>query len=201
VYKPHDRADLEALVAEGLLDKEVAQRTTTPCGIWWFNRNRRVTYKEPDLDGGYRKRIHTEERPRNERIAVPVAGASIPREWVVAAREAIKDNRVPSCAGDRFIELSGSILYCGGCGKPMVAYNTYAGRQKKHLYHYYRCRTVASYGRAACPAKKVLVRAEPLEDRVWQMVSDVRADTAWEKVLRLTFEPKVDFYRLATSDL
>jgi hypothetical protein len=122
-------------------------------------------------------------------------------EWCRAAREAIKDNRVPSRAGDRFFELSGGILYCGGCGKPMMAYNTYAGRREKRLYHYYRCPTVASNGRAACPAKKAVFRAEPLEARVWQMVSDVRKDTAWEKLLRDTFEPKVDFYRLATSDL
>jgi hypothetical protein len=50
---------------------------------------------------------------------VPVLDAGISREWVDAAREAVKDNRVPSSAGHRFWELSGGIFCCGGCGRRM----------------------------------------------------------------------------------
>jgi hypothetical protein len=38
---------------------------------------------------------------------VPVPESGIPREWVDAAREAIKDNQRQSANGDRFWELSG----------------------------------------------------------------------------------------------
>jgi hypothetical protein len=118
---------------------------------------------------------------------------------VLDAREALKDNRVPSRAGNRLFELSGGILYCGGCGKKMQYYNTRAGKQKK-LNHYYRCPTVASYGRAACPAKKVLVRAEPLEARVWEMVSAAGADAAREELLWNPFAPKVEQLSRAAWD-
>jgi hypothetical protein len=51
---------------------------------------------------------------------VPVPDPGVPREWVDAAREAIRENRRPSSAGRRFWELSGGILRCGGCGCAMM---------------------------------------------------------------------------------
>jgi hypothetical protein len=39
---------------------------------------------------------------------VPVPNSGVSREWVDAAREAIKNNRRPSSAGYRFSELSGA---------------------------------------------------------------------------------------------
>src|SRR3712207_7410457 len=58
---------------------------------------------------------------RSEWIAVPVPDAGIPRELVDAAREAVKDNRRPSRAGNRFWQLSGGLLRCGACDRSMAS--------------------------------------------------------------------------------
>jgi len=58
-------------------------------------------------------------KPREEWVAVPVPDPGFPREWVDAAREAIKDNRRPPSSNRRFWELSGSLLYSGCCGHVM----------------------------------------------------------------------------------
>ena len=83
-------------------------------GAWWFNRRRRhrTRVAENGPDGkSYRWRSATVLKPRGEWIAVPVPDSGIPREWVDAAREAIRDNRRPSSNGRRFWELSGRILF------------------------------------------------------------------------------------------
>jgi hypothetical protein len=41
----------------------------------------------------YRKRYKQAQKPRSEWVAVPIPDAGIPREWVDAARDAIKDNK------------------------------------------------------------------------------------------------------------
>jgi hypothetical protein len=99
---------------------------------------------------------------------------SIRRHWMDAAREAIKDNSVPSSAGRRFWELSGSICYCGGCGNRMMSYTTRAGRARK-LYHYYRCRTRQQHGKDAC-AQKTNYHAHEVEGPVWEFVSGYLMD-------------------------
>jgi hypothetical protein len=71
---------------------------------------------------------------------VPVPDCGIPREWVNAAREAFKHNRRPSSTGLRFWELSGEILFCGGCGRTMVTHAVYgSGSRSKTRLFYYRC--------------------------------------------------------------
>src|SRR5215218_5144175 len=70
VYVRHGRADLDALVAEGVLAREVADRTATPCGIAYYNRRKTTT--RPVMVGGERKKQQKEEvRPRAGWIAVP----------------------------------------------------------------------------------------------------------------------------------
>ena len=69
---------------------------------------------------------------------MPVPDSGIPREWVEAAREAIKDNAKPSANAARVWELSGGILVCGECGCRMVAHTTFH-KQGGATYHYYRC--------------------------------------------------------------
>ncbi|HVF01223.1 MAG TPA: recombinase family protein [Rubrobacteraceae bacterium] len=140
VYKPHTFEEVQELVASEVmarLDRKASY------GIWWFNRRRRrrrqVSENGPN-GRSYRWQSATVIKPQEEWIAVPVPDPGIPREWVDAAREAIKDNRRPSSTGRRFWELSGGILYCGGCGRSMA---TTAIRRKggssDSFHYYYRC--------------------------------------------------------------
>jgi site-specific DNA recombinase len=175
VYRPHIYEEIAALVSP-----EVAARLNPDeCyGIWWFNRRRftRTRAKRSDGNGGseYYWRQHYELRPREEWIAVPVPDSSIPRKVVEAARDAIKENRRTSAAGYRFWELSGGVLYCGGCGCRMTT-----TRQRKTsesgYYHYYRCPKKLIHGSEACPMPR-MVRAEKIEALVWSFVLDYLKD-------------------------
>jgi hypothetical protein len=80
---------------------------------------------------------------------VPVPDPGVPREWVDAAREAIKENRRPSSAVRRFWELSSGILRCGGCGYSVMT-NSISSHGKKRLNHNYRC-PKRLRDRDACP--------------------------------------------------
>ena len=52
--------------------------------------------------------------PRRRRFkAATEPDPGVPREWVDAAREAIKDNRRPPSTNRRFWELSGSLFIAG----------------------------------------------------------------------------------------
>jgi hypothetical protein len=104
---------------------------------------------------------------------VPVPDPGIPREWVDAARNAIKDNRRPSSAGHRFWELSGGILRCGGCGSAMMT-NSIPSHNKEWLNHYYRCPKRVR-DREACPQPRNY-RADKTEPRVWELVSGLMTD-------------------------
>jgi hypothetical protein len=50
--------------------------------------------------------------PREEWIGVPVPDSGIPREQVLAARQAIENNEKTSNWGRRFWELTGGVLRC-----------------------------------------------------------------------------------------
>jgi site-specific DNA recombinase len=177
VYKPHTIEEVNALVEEGLMAPEVASRLETGLcyGIWWYNR-RRITHTQVSEAGPggrrYRRTTKTENRPRSEWIAVPVLDAGIPREWVDAARHTILSHRQTSNRGRRFWELSGGLLRCPGCGCAMTSATTVQGERS---WNYYRCHRRAAHGARSCPQKKTL-RAEPLENAVWQSVSDLLTD-------------------------
>ncbi len=172
VYKPHTIQEVNALVDEGLMTPEVASRLEPGrCyGIWWYNR-RRITHKQVSEKGSggrrYRRTTKTENKPRSEWIAVPVLDAGVPREWVDVARHTVLNHRQTSTRGRRFWELSGGLLRCPGCGRAMTSATTVQG--ERH-WNYYRCPRRATDGARSCPQKKTL-RAEPLEDSVWQSVS------------------------------
>jgi hypothetical protein len=94
------------------------------------------------------------------------------RELVEGAREAIKDNHLPSNAGHRFWELSGGgLLRCGLC----------EGRMSPHSFkkpsgqrcYYYRC--VKRWQYKTCEHGKNH-DARRLEARVWNLVSDTLKD-------------------------
>jgi site-specific DNA recombinase len=174
LYKPHTFEEIRALVSPEVaatLNPEVCY------GVWWWGRSRlnrrQVAEPVPNGDGRrYRYRYTTGERPKEEWIAVPVPDSGIPREWVDAARERVKNNRRPSNAGRREWELSGGILRCAECGRAMTAH-TCPKPKRGRVYFYYRC-SAGAYkwgGRGTeCEAVKHH-RAEDLEERVWVVIS------------------------------
>ena len=125
--------------------------------------------RQPEL--GVRK---TTSRPREEWIAVPVSDSGIPREWVQAAREAIKDNRRLPSARRRFWELAGGLFRCGCCGEVMRPHNS-LGRKPDAWYFYYRCARQWHTGNDACSHKK-MYRADETERRVWEFVCALLTD-------------------------
>ena len=76
---------------------------------------------------------------------MPVPDSGVPREWVEAAREAIRDNVRPSDAGRRYWNLKGfSYCPCGARLKPFTV------RKKNGIHFYYICHRHRS-GRDPCP--------------------------------------------------
>ena len=173
VYRPHSFEEIKALVTP-----EVAAQLDPDknYGIWWFNRKRHTLKQvtENTLEGRvYRKKKKSVDRPRNEWIAVPVPDAGTSRKLVDAARAAIKDNRKPSYAGQRFWELSSGILYCGSCGRRMVRHTSKRGEDVSGKnYLYYRCRQRWYKGKDACQNHKMR-RADEVEARVWDTISSL----------------------------
>ena len=175
VYRPHTLEEVKALVSPEVaahLDPEKRY------GIWWYNR-RRVRYQQV-AEGGpdgkyYRRRGRSEWKDESDWVAVPVPDPGIPREWVDAAREAIKDNRsTASSAGGRFWELSGGVLFCGGCGRRMQTDRSRRARGAD-WHHYYRCSKRAQHGAEACPQRKKR-RADEVEPLVWGFVRSLLTD-------------------------
>ena len=135
VYRPHSFEEVEpARLAGGgrpprpgteLRPVEVGHQSRTSAP-----RSRRSAPTASVSTGTRHKRI---ARPEEEWVYVPVPDSGVPREWVDAAREAIKDNRKTSNAGRRFWELSGGILRCGECGWTMHSHNVVSVGQQTSL--------------------------------------------------------------------
>jgi hypothetical protein len=106
------------------------------------------------------------------RVAVQVPDGGVPREWVDAAGEAIRENRCISSAGDRLWQLGG-VLYCEHCGRRMVP-NTLMKRPSAPGF-YYRCPTRQHRGASACP-HSTHHRANRLEETIWQKVLLILSD-------------------------
>jgi site-specific DNA recombinase len=175
VYRSHSYEEVAALVSP-----DVAARLdpNKRYGIWYFNRRRYVS-KQVSVNGpegrSYRRTTKQFDKPRSEWIAVPVPESGIPRGWVDAAREAIKDNQRQSANGDRFWELSGGVLYCAECGCRMTVHATLDSRNGKS-YCYYRCPKRGRHG-----VQKVCIngkhhRAAEAEAAVWNLVSGLLKD-------------------------
>jgi DNA invertase Pin-like site-specific DNA recombinase len=120
IYRAHHLEEIVVAVSPEVaarLDPDKRYR------LWWFNRRgvRTKQVSEPSENGRrYRKKYSWHHKLGEEWIAVPVPDSRIPRTLVDAAREAIKDNRVPSTARRRFWELSGGIVRCSDCGGRMT---------------------------------------------------------------------------------
>ncbi|HEV2094156.1 MAG TPA: recombinase family protein, partial [Rubrobacter sp.] len=138
-YRPHTNEELAALADAGNLSAEVLTTLgpESSYGIVWYNR-----HKVETIPG--ERQLKT-PRPRSEWIAVPVPDSGVPREWVEAAREAIRDNVRPSDAGRRYWNLKGfSYCPCGARLKPFTV------RKKNGIHFYYICHRHRS-GRDPCP--------------------------------------------------
>jgi site-specific DNA recombinase len=182
VYKPHTHAEIMALVNARQMAASVAARLdpNKRYGIWWFNRRRtkttQVAIVGEDGERIYKKKSRYTHRPKEEWVAVPVPDSGIPREWVAAAREAIRDNQAPSAAGRRVWELSGGIAKCEACGRNMMIRSVTAPRVvNSGMLFYYRCRRRNRDGASACSHRKCH-RAEAVEAQVWDLVSGLLKD-------------------------
>jgi site-specific DNA recombinase len=187
VYKPHSFEEIEPLVTP-----EVAARLDPQenYGLWkWgINRHVRTQVSEIGPDGKrvYKKRHKRIARPEEEWVCVPVPDSGVPREWVDAAREAIKDNRKSSNAGRRLWELSGGILRCGECGWTMQAHNVVSSAKTRLFY--YNCKAKYKHGADFCQASRTH-RAEKLEALVW---GEVRGYLEEPERLRADLNRKIE---------
>ncbi|QIN79958.1 hypothetical protein GBA65_17100 [Rubrobacter marinus] len=118
----------------------------------------------------YPKVRNSVDVPREEWTGVPVPDSGILRDLVLAARNAIKENKKCSNAGRYFWELTGSVMRCGECGVAMGT-NHITGRDAR----YYRCTRRYGRGVGACTMSKNF-RAEKTEAAVWNFVSGVLKD-------------------------
>jgi site-specific DNA recombinase len=174
LYKPHTFEEIRRIVSA-----EVAARLDPEAryGVWWSGRKafeRKLVSKNSPNGRHYKYRYKVKERAPEERIGVPVPDSGIPREWVDAAREAIKNNRRPARAGDRKWDLSGGILRCAECGRAMSA-RTFPKPGIKRTYFYYVCVAGAPHKPNACSARKHH-KAEEVETWVWDAVSGILKD-------------------------
>jgi site-specific DNA recombinase len=189
VYKPHTYEEIKALVAPEVAD---CLDPSKAYGVWWYNRTKSKTVRVSVTGQNgkeYKKRAKYVPRPREEWIAVPVPDSGIPREWVDAAREAVKNNCRPSSAGHRFWELSGGILRCGGCSYAMMT-NSIPSHGKKRLNHYYRC-PKRMRDKETCPQPRNY-RADKIEPQVWGLVSSLMTDP---EQLRADLERMIELER------
>lgn len=175
-YKPHAYDEIKELVSPEVL---AGLDTDKRYGLWRFNTHRyhrtEVAVKGPDGRVTYRQKSVRKVRPRHEWLAVPIPDAGVPREWVDAAREAIKDNRRTSNAGRRFWELSGGIMRCGACGYAMTTHTTTPKKGRSRYFYYYTCRTYYKKGRDVCPGGMYKPAAK-LEERVWGVIRSILED-------------------------
>src|SRR5215212_6839155 len=141
-------------------------------GVWWYGAERHVHAQRrevaPDGTPRYRRVKKSVPAPREEWIAVPVPDAGVPKEWAIAAREAIKDNEWISNAGDKVWELSGGVIRCAECGRAMTVNHVRAKARG-----YYRCTGRYNGGIESRCYMSHTIRAEEAESRVWGFVSEI----------------------------
>jgi site-specific DNA recombinase len=172
VYLAHTFEEVARIVSP-----EVASRLDPKkrYGISWYGRQRHTYTQSVRIKDGkktYPRIKRSVPVPREEWIGVPVTDSGIPREWVLAAREAIKDNVRASNCGRRFWELTGGVLRCATCGYAMGT-NFITARGTG----YYRCGRKYRLGSDVCSQGKTF-RAVETETMVWGFVSDVLKEPA-----------------------
>ncbi|MGI8859246.1 MAG: recombinase family protein [Rubrobacteraceae bacterium] len=173
LYAPHTREEVARLVepaVAALLDENGLY------GLWTWNTRKTTRRKVWDEAAGeFKIRYSYAPRPREEWLFVPVPGAGITETVIEAARQSLKDNaRKPSEADKRFWELSGAILRCGECGHTLRPH-TIRKSSGKHL-HYYACRSRYNTGPARDCSNNRHLRAERIEEQVWEFVRGLLKD-------------------------
>lgn len=142
-------------------------------GLWWYNvRRTKTTKMVMTPDGSYKKRRTYEYNPEEDRVAVALPDAGIPREVAEAAREAIKYNRRTKKTDRRHWELSGGFTYCGECGRRMTGHSKTSNKQKTTRRFYYVCPRKHQEGTCL----NSYHRAEKLEERVHEAVMHLLGD-------------------------
>jgi len=174
-YRTLSYEQMQDLAAEGHLTADVLSRLDREkrYGIWWFNRSHKTQKRVAvDTPSGreYKTRSKSVARPRSVWIAVPVPDCGVPPELVVAARNAVKDNRSPSSAGRRVFDLSGGVLHCAACGRRMGGTSVLDPKTNRR-YFYYVCSRLRNSDSHGCQTKIRSVRADVLEPRIWGFVS------------------------------
>jgi site-specific DNA recombinase len=195
-YKRHTYSEIRELVSADV----AARLDPDACyGVFYYGRrrhtNRPVAEQGEDGKRRYRRTQKSVQRPREEWITIPVPDIGVPREQLEAARRAVANNRKPSSAGDRFWELSGGVLVCGGCGRRMSPDRRTNSSGSDRIYFYYRCPKRRIEGPGACPNEKTQ-RAEKVEAGVWGIISELLADP---ERLRLGLERMIERERSKVS--
>ena len=175
VYRPHTYAK----VAEMVSSEVAARLDEAECyGIFWFNRTR-TTRKRESVSGPtgreYRWRYTVRKNPRDQWVAIPVPHSGIPCEVVDTARAMIKNNRAPGKTGRRLWQIPSGAVCCEGCGTRTLQY---AAAAVDRIYPYYKCSRLVRNGLDGCFPERVKTnhRAEEVERRVWEFVSDLMKD-------------------------
>ena len=174
VYLSHTFEEISTLVSP---EVAASLNSSQSYGVWWYGRQRHVTTQKrttgPDGTPRYGKTRKSVPTSREDWIAVPVPDAGIPKEWVFAAREAIKENEWASNAGYRTGELSGGVLRCAACGRTMSV-NYIRAKDRG----YYRCTGRYNGGIENRCSMSRTVRAEEAEAQVWEFVYGILTDPA-----------------------
>ena len=172
LYKPHTFEELRRMVSP---DVAAWLDPGKRYGVWWSGRRaferKRVAHNGPD-GRRYKYRYKVKERAPEDRIGVPVPDSGIPREWVDAARDGLKNNRRPANAGRREWEMSGGILRCVECGRAMSAR---ACSKQNRTYFYYCCSAGGFNKSHICSARRHH-KAGDLEAGAWGAVSAILKD-------------------------
>ncbi|MBA3473680.1 MAG: recombinase family protein [Rubrobacter sp.] len=190
VYLEHSYDEVVTVVLPGVAAKLNPEESH---GLWEWGAARRSRTRVSELTSEgriYKTRQKRTPKPKSERIYVPIPSSGVPREWVEAAREAIKDNRRTSNAGRRFWELSGGILRCGECGWTMHAH-TAPPVEGVYKHFYYVCKAKYKKGPEFCTATRTR-KAEEREQLVW---AEVRAYLEEPERLRADLDRAVELER------
>jgi Recombinase zinc beta ribbon domain/Recombinase len=191
VYRPHSYAEVAELVTP-----EVAARLeeSESYGIFWFNRTRTTRKRVSEAGPGgagreYRWRYSARKNPYEQRIAIPIPHSGIPREIVDTARAMVRTNKPPGKSARRFWEIPRGSVRCGDCGMSMQQYAAAAGGR---IYAYFKCSRLSRFGKDGCCSDRVRTnhRAEEIEGRVWEFVSNLMKDP---EELRADLETMIEF--------
>jgi site-specific DNA recombinase len=186
VYRPHSFEEVRPLVSPEVAAHLDPQQNY---GLWKSGTTRHIRSQVSEVGPNgtrvYRKQHKSVARPEEEWVYVPVPDSGVPREWVDAARDAIRDNRKHSNTGRRFWELSGGLLRCGECSRAMHPHTTV--RTNKRFF-YYCCKAKYKKGVDYCMASRTH-HAEKLEALVW---SEVCAYLQKSERLRADLDHKIE---------